>query len=488
MDCDIKLKKINSLISELKKGAYKELKNHNHEKCMAYIEACADLLYQVNQKYTDDDLEDFCMQLSNELIGKSNQLYVSNSKNVLFYDGFGLDIRGLAVIYTKAIALSGYHLIYVTNKKSINCIPHIVKELSKYSADIEYISMDNYVSWIQELNDIFLKYKPKNAFLYTTPDDIPGSVVFFAYRGAVTRFQIDLTDHAFWIGAKCVDFTLNGRALGVSNAIYERGFKREQVLILDCPVYVNNDICDKKLPFDIGKERYFFTGGALYKTLGDNSLLYYKIVDYILSKHKDIKFLYAGFGDSNEIEKLKKKYPNRVFFIEERPDFFYLIKNCVFYLNSYPIFGGMMMRYAAIANKLPITLKHEQDSDNILINQNKLGIEFNTVEEIVEEIDKIITNNNYRHNKELNMKNAVLSEIDFAENIKLIMEKQQTNFSIELENRIDTSIFKAEYLNRISIDHVKMSSIAKRINRTLFFDYPFLFIKKVVISLSNLLK
>ena len=52
------------------------------------------------------------------------------------------------------------------------------------------------------------------------------------------------------------------------------------------------------------------------------------------------------------------------------------MEKCTLYLNTYPMFGGLMMRYAAMAGKIPITLKHGKDADGILIDQSKRKIEY----------------------------------------------------------------------------------------------------------------
>lgn len=77
------------------------------------------------------------------------------------------------------------------------------------------------------------------------------------------------------------------------------------------------------------------------------NFLYYKIIDFLLNEFDDLKFIYAGDGDRTEINKIIEKYPNRAILINERPDFFRLFKNCTLYVNTYPMFGGLMMRYAA---------------------------------------------------------------------------------------------------------------------------------------------
>ena len=100
--------------------------------------------------------------------------------------------------------------------------------------------------------------------------------VFDAYKGIVIRSQIDLTDHAYWIGIEAADYFQECRLPGASNALYERGVRDNQILDIDCCLYINRDKDEAPLPFDIENERYIFSGGSLYKTLGDikEKLLY----------------------------------------------------------------------------------------------------------------------------------------------------------------------------------------------------------------------
>ena len=293
-----------------------------------------------------------------------------------------------------------------------------------------------------------------------------------------------MTDHAFWIGVYAVDYFLESREMGASLAIYKRNISRDKIIKIDSCPYINKDIYNEPLPFDIEKTKYIFTGGALYKTLGDKNLLYYKIIDILLHDFSDLNFLYAGSGDSSEIKKILKKYPGRAFFISERPDFFRIIENCIFYLNSYPMFGGLMMRYAALAGKIPLTLKHEHDADGILENQDQLGIQFKTVEGVLNEAEKLIVDVQYREKKGLIVKNSVITEEIFARNLKLIIENKRSEYTFGDIKEIDTLEFQKEYVARFKVDDY-YKTIASKINKNLLFVLPKEFTKGVFLKLRD---
>ena len=57
----------------------------------------------------------------------------------------------------------------------------------------------SYGERIDSLINIVLKYSPKSMFFYTTPWDVVGYEGFAVFENIITRYLIDLTDHAYSI-------------------------------------------------------------------------------------------------------------------------------------------------------------------------------------------------------------------------------------------------------------------------------------------------
>ena len=454
-----------------------------YNSALAALSAYCKIQYLINQVYADMKAEDLLLEMSKKIV-KVPSDYQSDTNTVLFYDGFGLDPRGWGTSFAKVLSELNYVLIYVVPSSQRGKIPHIISEVEKGNGRLEYIEDKvSYVNRVSELNSVFNHYRPKVAFFYTTPNDVSGTVVFDAYKGKVKRIQIDLTDHAFWIGVKAVDYCTESRTLGASNAIFHRGILKKFILKMDVCPYINSDVDPKSLPFDIEREKYVFSGGALYKTLGDEKLYFYRVIEHILKKYEEIKFLFAGNGDDTEIKKIVQKYPNRMFFIKERSDFIRMFHNCLFFLNTYPMFGGLMMRYAAMVGKIPLTLKHNSDHEDILCDQKKRGIEFDSYEELIDEVDKLIEDPDYRTKKEKGLIGSVITEDEYRKTIKLIIEEGRTEESFGDIDLIDTTEFRAEYLKRLKPEELIIESIANRQNIQLMRYFPRLFAKRILRSL-----
>ena len=129
-------------------------------------------------------------------------------------------------------------------------------------------------------------------------------------------------------------------------------------------------------------------------------------------------------------------------------------------------------------------MRHEHDADGILMNQEQLGIEYDDLESMLTDIDKIIENDNYRKDKEVLLEGSVMTENRFANNIKNLIENHATEFSYSV-NMIDTQNFRKEYIERFNFEQSLYNAIVNKINKSLALDYPFFFSKAIIKKLFH---
>lgn len=479
--------KIKFLIDKLNLIIDQSIKNKEYERTMSAIDACANILYQWNQVYVYDNLENKINILANNLVKNIFDEQNTQKKVVLFYDGFGSNTRGLALIYLKAIASLGYHLVYL-RPETKDLPTEICKNLKGFNVTWETFTRKKHLSKLNDINNVFVKYKPKAAFFYSYPNDVAGASVFCAYKNIIKRFQINLTDHAYWLGINAFDYCIEFRDYGAFVSNKYRKIEKEKLIKLPFYPYFDKNILFQGFPFDVKNKKIIFSGGNLYKTLGDANNTYYKIVNSILSKHLDVIFLYAGNGDATELNKLMKIYPNRVYHIKERKDLYQLMTHITLYLNTYPILGGLMTQYAAVAGKIPITLIRKNDVfDGFLINQEKIGIEYTNIDELLKDVDKLLEDDNYRHDREKKLIGSVISENDFKEAVQDIILKNSTKYDISYKE-YNNEIFLKGYVKRANYNNIAFSSIATFSNRILLKDFPEIFVKKFFYKLPKVPK
>lgn len=479
-----KKQQVENLIHKLEWIASSALEKNNINTGLAALSFAAETLYGFNQVYTEDELEILTAKIGDEIKEKNHFAKYGQAEDcILFYDGFGLDTRGVALMYLNALGKNGYRVHYVTNMKAKNQIPTIKKMCEKYDIYMSYIDMTNYEKWCVKLARIFEVVRPRVAFFYTTPFDSSACAAFHMYEEHCKRFLIDLTDHAYWLGKCANDFFLGSREMSAYIQHYERKIPKEKCIKLGVNLLVEECGDHSGLPFDIEKDEYIFSGGTLYKTLGDSNNTYYKIVYHILTKHKKIKFIYAGAGDDSELRKIVADFPNRAFHINERKDFYYLIQNSVLYLNTYPMFGGMMMKYSALAHRLPITLKHGSDSDGLLLHQKECQIEYSNYEDLITDVDRLLDDSNYRQAREKLLDGSVITEERFVNNVRGAIENNKTDYAHEFV-KLDTTEFRKEYYNRFNYNQ-NMLCIINKLNLPLFWYFPSIFITGSIKKIFN---
>lgn len=470
--------------TKLKQMINTSLNKKDYRILLPSLNSICRLKYHYNQQYVDFDVENAVLQLAQQIQFDNEEQNTGDQNTIIFYDSFGLDTRGLACIYLKALVKTGKKIVYITNQKMQGKLPTIQAILESSGSIIEYVDREkDYYSTLQEIYDIFKKYNPGIAFEYNEPWDIEGIAVFTALTNC-TRYKINLTDHAYWCGVNSFDHIIEFRDYG---AYITKTFRQvEQKKILKLPFYplINKNIKFSGFPFESKNKKVIFSGGSLYKTI-DNTGLYYTIVEKMLQCEENIVFLYAGSGDDSKLKNLMNKYPGRVFHCDERKDLFEVLKHSFLYLSTYPMIGGLMSQYAAVAGCLPLTLRHNDDGNGVLINEDELQITYDTVEALIDDFYKLVNDDAYKRKKEAKLQKSVIDENEFYRELHNIIQFQTTNYDIEFKV-IDTKEFLHDYYDRFDLN--LLNSFVDFRNKVLVWVFPFNFISKFVMCCKRKLK
>lgn len=476
---------IKKIISSIKKKIKKNINKSRYNNALDLISMAAIILYNANLCYVDDELENFIDQIACKIIRTSCNVESLNSETLLFYDGFGLNSRGLAQIYIKALCENN-NVIYVTNKKSCNHIPDIESLIKSNNGKIIWLEGEKSLKCIAEMREIIEFYKPKDFFFYSIPNDVIGTVIMSAYKGIMKIFQVNLTDHAFWLGANNIDYCVEFRDYGASISNEYRGISRDK--IVKVPFYPIINYKQKFLGFPFVNNsdmKIIFSGGALYKTF-DSKNTYYRIVDHILQTHSDTIFWYAGEGDMTEMNKITKRYPQRVYITSERKDLYQVLENIYLYLSTYPLCGGLMFQYAASASKVPITLRQGDVTDDFLINQNEMGIQFDDYSSFINELDHLIDDPEYNMRKGQLVKKAVITEKKFREALTTALVEGKSIYKIKYKH-VDSKILRENYLSCFS-KAILYKLFVQKDNKIVIKNYPIYFLYGCLLKILDKLK
>ncbi len=470
-------KYLNTTLDKLNKIGCKYLSRGNCDGAMAATSAAARLLYTSNCVYTDERFEKLLTEISDRL--PEPALCQVRERPIVFYDGFGLNSRGLVQIYLKGLCKLS-PVVYVTSARQKGTLPDLMCILKEHNGTALWLTDDSYEGNALQLCDIFNRIAPKAAFLYTTPGDAAGLAVFQRYQGAFPRYQINLTDHAYWLGIHSFDTCIEFRDYGASISRDHRGIAGEKLQKLPFYPCVDPSAPFEGFPFPVTPEnKVVFSGGALYKTMGGGNL-YYRLVEYLLCHHKDALFWYAGSGDSSQLEELMKKYPGRVFYTAERRDLYQVLRRSFLYLSTYPVSGGLMFQHAACAGIIPLTLRHDECADDFLLEQASLEIQFDTFEQVCRQLDRLFTQDDYRKAVEQRVSRAVLDQEAFEKGLRQLLEQGSTGYPIVFKS-VDTAALLAEYSQNVKKANLLMQFACKK-NGPLLLQMPITMLRSLVLS------
>lgn len=437
---------IQNITNKLKLAIHSAIEKNKFEDSLQLISVCAQIMYQTNIEYYDSELENSLKLVSTKIVNFTDQY--QSEDTIIFYDSFGLDNRGLAQIYLKALC-PNHKVVYVTFSDRINNIPEICNILNINNSKIEIIERrrNSKVEQIKKLEKIIREYCPKIFFFYSVPNDVVATTVMYMYENKMQRYQINLTDHAFWLGAGCVDKCIEFRDYGASISEKYRKILKEHIVKIPFYPCINRKQEFEGLPFEKKDRKIIFSGGALYKTFSKDNL-YYLTIDNILSKFSNTCFWYAGSGDDSKLQELIMKYPDRVFFTDERKDLYQLLLHCDVYYSTYPICGGLMFQYAASAGKVPLTLKNNEITDDFLLNQKELSVEFDSPDNLINECGKLLYDSEYYIKRTEEMCNSVIVPQDFDNLVNKLIENRIKTGDYTFQ-QIDVVKFRNLYLDRL---------------------------------------
>ena len=135
------------------------------------------------------------------------------------------------------------------------------------------------------------------------------------------------------------------------------------------------------------------------------------------------------------------------------------------------------MQFASDAKKVPLTLKKEgcyDENKEILALQDT--IEYDSIDDLVAEADRLLTDEDYRTRRGEELKASLISPKQFEEELQRALTEHKNRYEVVIKDT-DTTEFRKQYIIRFS-DKTFRQVIASGNKKTLMKDFPGLFIKK----------
>ena len=399
------------LYERLVKKAERRFAKGEYSKSIKCIESAAYFQYLFNDRYSDNRLNSILKDISSKLYPLNTNS--SNSNVVFFYESFCLDNRGLTQQYLDAlVSCNKYKIVLILECQIRDSGQEIIQYCKSHDIEIKPILGNSWHEKADYLYNLIYKYKPAAAFFHLFPSSYLPFISFEPYKN-IKKYQINLTDHAFWLGSSdFFDYSYEFRDYGAIVSVEKRGFTNNQIIIN--PYYPwQSNMKFQGFPVSTDGKIVVFSGGHPYKIEGDNGR-YYEMVAHILDHNKDVIFFYAGDGDLYFLKKFisDNHYEERLFLLGNRKDIDAVFKRCDIYLNTHPFGGGLMVQYAAINGK-PILVYNSPSFDDLVCTKKMAHISFDTIEDFYKEADKLIDDYNLRKQRGEYYKSLIAGQDDF---------------------------------------------------------------------------
>jgi len=371
---DFTYKDITKYYAKIKKLAIQSYSKGNYEKTLNRIEFAAKFVYNFNFIYADQELEDLLTNISSKIIRQETKIEFIDNNRFVFYDAFVLGNRVLTRQYVRALISNNCEFLFVFEDYKPSEGKNILEELNAYNK-CEVFLVDQTLSKTEQIKSIYHKiceYRPQKALLQLLPWSVVATCVFNALP-TVKRYQINLTDHAFWLGVNCIDYNIEFRQYGATVSVEKRNIPKERLILLRYYPIMDDVEPFKGFPELCKNKVVIFSGSAYYKIYGEQKK-YFEIVKTVLDDNPSAILLFAGGGDDKPIKQFIRtnNLQERFILLGYRKDINAVFANCDIYLGTYPMGGGLMEKYAAINAKPKLEISNYTSLDDFYAEAKKL--------------------------------------------------------------------------------------------------------------------
>lgn len=412
----------------------------------------AKFAYEFNVFLWDPILENLAAELGRKILGGTITCAIPSLPKIVFYDAFGLDNKVLAQQYIRAIGASGYECLYLYEQTEGKNVQEVEAEIAAFpNITLKALGGDlTPVERVENAAKAIGEFGPSKIFMQVLPWSIEAAVVAWAF-GGVVRYNINLQDHAFGIGASFVDFSIEFRDYGASMSAALRGIRSEQMIKL--PYYP----IIRKSPFEgfptaVEGRTILFSGGAAYKIDGEGDA-FFKLVMRLLSENPNTVLLFACGGKATRIRKFieKNNLQDRFILLGHRRDICEVYEHCDVFLSTYPFFGGLMSQYAAVYGK-PILAYTDpkfccNSIEEFVCHRKQAAITYRDEEAFFDYARRICQDADFRRSEGAQLADCILSQERFNEEFRRLLEQNSTSFPLNCEQELGRDAVVDNYLN-----------------------------------------
>lgn len=421
---------IEKIYDRIKRLAGKALQKEDLAGALREYDRAAVVASNLNRFFKDDEIEDKLQVLAERLITKSAGSPKQDNRYI-FYDHIGSNYV-LALQYLRALMSWEAEIFYILEpSRHSTAQPDFIKDLQAYGKARVLILPERTEDKLKDLNQVYRSIQEFGAAkaLIHAPAEGAFCCVLWNALDDMQRFRIVPGDHHFYLGTRLSDYVIEFRDFGLALSHHYRAYKKEQLLCQPYYPVVNRQIPFEGFPPQVKADStVIFSGGALYKILGDGGR-FLQLSKALLDYNEKVVLLYAGEGNTVRIKDFirKNKLENRFILLGQRRDIFSLIQNSDIYLGTYPFSGGLMTQLAVLCEKPLLLLSYFpaiRSADSLLAygKKAKESLSFYSMEAMLPYARKLIDDLEFRRNEGRKNRGRVISPQEFSDSLHSVLK------------------------------------------------------------------
>lgn len=444
-----------------------QINRKQFEDALHTISEAARIAYLINWRYQDERLENAMQLIGRSLLTVIKANNTSCNQRVVFFDSWGLDARGLSLQYIRALSSMGSSILFICESRSESSSIGIREALIECRADIIYLDkMNSQAEKAKKIHFEIAAFKPTKILMHMSPW-ASGAIAAFNAIENIPRYLINLTDHAFWLGTGCTDYSVEFRSYGANLSRDKRGISSGKILIN--PYYpIVEEQSSGDLPQREEGQTVILTGGSFYKMYGREGY-FFDLIKLIIDQNPSVVIWIAGTGRSTMLKERLKNHigSGRVKLIGNRQDINAVLKTSDIYLATYPL-GGALMAQLAVANFIPILSYTSSDLvlnhlDEIVGTESTSVRTFTEICAFLEYASELINDPRKRNELAAIAKSKMHTRNEFERNTKFIFNNSESKMkwnhkSINIEYDSITKLY-------VEIENCFQDELARRILR-----------------------
>lgn len=391
------------------------------------VQALSHSLYHTKLKFNAPELDQLIKDVVDDF--RPVSALKGGTEKIIFIDYFGWDNKGLSQQYLSFLIEGEYDFVYVHLNSSKSFLESNIYKTLQASNSCSLL-LDEVLSIrekIKKLSHFFELISPRCVIFHTAPWDVISVALCFIFPRLI-KININITDHAFWLGATAFDYVINFRPYGGEIALKKRAISIEKLLYAPMYPIVSSDT---RLIPEIQKAKadgkvVLISGGALYK-VADDECRFLNLIASILEFDKNVVFFILGSGDRSSIDRFvsDRELGGQFFVLPESPHIFSFLRSADIYIGTFPVAGGLMTQLCSMAGLPFVAMKEKGDSDSkllsVLAKFPKYKVLFDDMDACKREIFRLIYDKGYRRERSDDFSSCAPSKFAFVNSMTKIL-------------------------------------------------------------------